>query len=277
MTDSYMDRPIGPGNANNGNVLVMPFAFEGLTVRVTDQKGEPWFVLADVCRVLEVGNPSQAASRLDDDERGIITNDTPSGPQQMVIVSESGLYSLILTSRKPAARRFKRWVTSEVLPTIRKTGAYGKPEPVIDMRDPAQLVNAALQLIDINQELKAKVEEQRPIVAAYNRIANTDGLWSLTDAAKVLGQQPRAFIRWLFAEQLIYKRPGSSRWVAYQSRIQAGLLDHKVHIVVQPDGAERAYDQCMLTAKGIAKLARDLKVTLPADWFPSGRHLTAAE
>lgn len=103
---------------------LIPFAFEGSSVRAVSRDGEPWFVLADVCRVLEHSNPSQAASRLDDDEKGIISGDTPSGAQDMLAVNESGLYSLILTSRKPAAKRFKKWVTAEVLPTIRKTGGY---------------------------------------------------------------------------------------------------------------------------------------------------------
>jgi prophage antirepressor-like protein len=102
--------------------------------RIIDINGEPWFVLADVCRELEVGNPSQAASTLDDDEKGIITGDTLGGAQKMVIVNESGLYSLILRSRKPAAKRFKKWVTKEVLPSIRKTGGYGRNTPAFIRR-----------------------------------------------------------------------------------------------------------------------------------------------
>jgi hypothetical protein len=82
-----------------------PFDFQGVPVRVMDLKDGPWFVLTDVCRVLEMGNPSQAASRLDDDEKGIILNDTLGGPQGTIIVNESGRYSLILTSRKPKRSR----------------------------------------------------------------------------------------------------------------------------------------------------------------------------
>lgn len=102
--------------------------------RIIDQNGEPWFVLTDVCRELDHGNPSQAASTLDDDEKGIITSDTPGGSQKMVIVNESGLYSLILRSRKPEAKRFKKWVTKEVLPSIRKTGGYGRNSPAFIRR-----------------------------------------------------------------------------------------------------------------------------------------------
>lgn len=106
---------------------IIPFAFEGADVRVMMRVDAPWFVLADVCRVLEIGNPRQAATRLDDDEKGVITNDTPGGSQDMTIINESGLYSLVMTSRKEAARRFKKWVTAEVLPTIRRTGRYEMP------------------------------------------------------------------------------------------------------------------------------------------------------
>ena len=93
-------------------------------VRVVMQNGEPWFVAKDVCEILEIGNPSQAVARLDDDERGLILNDTPSGLQEMAHVNESGLYALVLGSRKPEAKAFQRWVRKEVLPSIRKHGAY---------------------------------------------------------------------------------------------------------------------------------------------------------
>lgn len=108
----------------NTSAALTPFSFEGADVRLFDREGEPWFVLADVCRVLEIANPRDAAARLDDDERGVATTDTPGGPQDVTIINESGLYSLVLTSRKPAAKRFKKWVTAEVLPTLRRTGIY---------------------------------------------------------------------------------------------------------------------------------------------------------
>lgn len=80
--------------------------------------------MADVCKVLELGNSAMTATRLDADEKGISTIDTSRGPQQAIIVSEAGLYKLLMTSRKPAAKRFDRWVRHEVLPEIRRTGSY---------------------------------------------------------------------------------------------------------------------------------------------------------
>jgi prophage antirepressor-like protein len=89
-----------------------------------DDQGNPWFVAADVCRALGVGNASKALMALDEDEKGITTSNTLGGSQQMAIVSEPGLYSLILRSRKPAAKAFKRWVTHEVIPAVRSKGRY---------------------------------------------------------------------------------------------------------------------------------------------------------
>ena len=98
-------------------------------IRVVMRDGDPWFVAKDVCDCLELGNVSQTCSRLDDDERGIISNDTPSGKQEMLVVSEPGLYSLIGSSKKQEAKAFKRWVNHEVLPSIRKTGGYSVAQP----------------------------------------------------------------------------------------------------------------------------------------------------
>ncbi|MGM4891229.1 BRO-N domain-containing protein [Tardiphaga sp. 839_C3_N1_4] len=92
--------------------------------RTMDINGENWFVLADACRALDIKNASDAAKRLDEDEKGIAPADTLRGTQSMLIINESGLFSLILRSDKPQAKRFKKWVTSEVLPSIRRTGSY---------------------------------------------------------------------------------------------------------------------------------------------------------
>ena len=98
-------------------------------VRSINRNGEPWFVAADVCRALDVGNSRQALTRLDEDEKGVISTDTPGGRQEMSIVNEPGLYTLVLGSRKPEAKAFKRWITHEVIPAIRKTGGYTIKKP----------------------------------------------------------------------------------------------------------------------------------------------------
>lgn len=105
---------------------IQPFLFEAEhLVRVVGDDEDLWFVAKDVCAALEIVDVSRAVSRLDDDEKGATTTRTLGGAQEMLTVNESGLYSLIFTSRKPSARRFRKWVTAEVLPAIRKIGSYG--------------------------------------------------------------------------------------------------------------------------------------------------------
>lgn len=126
-------------------------------IRVVEHEGQPWFVAKDVCEILELGNPRSSLALLDDDEKDIHSMDTPGGKQGMTIVSESGLYSLILRSRKPEAKAFKRWVTHEVIPSIRKTGGYlmAKPEDTPE----AILARAVLVAQDTIRRIEAERDE----------------------------------------------------------------------------------------------------------------------
>ena len=98
--------------------------YEGSSVRTIQKDGEPWWVLADVCKALEISNSRNVVNRLEPFEKGVHLVDTLGGAQEMTIINESGLYAVILRSDKPQAKPFRKWVTSEVLPAIRKTGAY---------------------------------------------------------------------------------------------------------------------------------------------------------
>lgn len=112
------------------NTQITPFVFEDALVRVQmDENDNPWFVAKDVCNVLEISNHNDAVNSLDEDEKGVATTDPLSigGKQSMRTISESGLYSLVFRSRKPEAKRFRKWVTSDVLPTLRRTGSYTMP------------------------------------------------------------------------------------------------------------------------------------------------------
>ena len=111
---------------DDGSARGLPtvFKFDESVIRTVMKDGEPWFIAKDLCDVLGLENPSKALEKLDQDEKGITNTDTPGGLQQMLTVNESGVYSLAFTSRKPEAKRFRKWVTSEVLPEIRKTGRY---------------------------------------------------------------------------------------------------------------------------------------------------------
>lgn len=109
---------------------------------VVDEEGNPWFVAKDICITLDIKNTSQAMSYLDADEKGVITNDTHGGKQLMTTVNEAGLYSLILRSRKPEAKKFKRWITHDVLPSIRKTGLYATPQTAeMILNDPETMID----------------------------------------------------------------------------------------------------------------------------------------
>lgn len=115
--------------ASNGQAKVFTFNASNQNIRVQMKDGEPWFVAKDVCDALTLENSRKATSSLDEDEKGVSPIVTPSGTQQMTIVNESGLYNLIFQSRKAEAKAFRKWVTSEVLPSIRKTGRYELGHP----------------------------------------------------------------------------------------------------------------------------------------------------
>ena len=127
---------------------IIPFEFESHALRVDlDAAGQPWFVAADVCAALELPETHKAIARLDDDEKGRNSIPTPGGQQEMSVVNESGLYNLVLGSRKPEAKRFKRWITHEVLPSIRKTGSYTSTTSVAALPSPTQDRVSSLLLI----------------------------------------------------------------------------------------------------------------------------------
>ena len=145
---------------------LIPFYFHDHTLSVlTDQHGEPWWIASEVCAVLELDNVSRAVSRLDADEKTDLTlSDVTGRPQEMLIINESGLYSLILGSRKKSAKDFKRWVTHEVLPQIRKTGKY-----TTDVDRTLTTSQALLQqvvLLGQQVALIVQVEERQQILEA---------------------------------------------------------------------------------------------------------------
>lgn len=157
---------------------VIPFDFDGATVRLIDQGGEPWFVAADACNCLGLDDTSKACSRLDEDEKGTSSVRTLSGEQQMLVISESGLYSLILTSRKPEAKRFKKWVTSEVLPSIRRTGEYkvAKQQPTAVVAALLAIGKAVSKVPGVKPELAmsltlATIEKTTGLPATEMRLA----------------------------------------------------------------------------------------------------------
>ncbi|WP_035462505.1 Bro-N domain-containing protein [Alicyclobacillus macrosporangiidus] len=133
---------------------LIPFEYKEKTVRVVMVDGEPRFVAKDVCEVLEISKYRDAVAKLDDDERMSITVDTPGGPQKMTAVNEPGLYKLIFTSHKSEAKSFQRWVTHEVLPSIRKTGRYEVPGRKVGNDQTEQLKVRRIAIMEMNAKTR---------------------------------------------------------------------------------------------------------------------------
>lgn len=245
---------------------IKSFDYNGQEVRTVEMNGQPWFVAVDVCNVLEIGNPSQAASRLDDDEKGIISNDTPGGKQKMTIVSESGLYSLILGSRKPEAKQFKRWITHEVIPSIRKTGGYIAGQETLS---PEELMAKALlvakqtlaerdarinELSTANSELTVQNQILLPRAQYFDELVDRNLLTNFRETAKELGIAPKRFVSWLIEQKYIY-RDKKGKLLPYEGK-NTGLFELKeqfnpktewsgVQTLVTPKGRETFRLLCM--------------------------------
>lgn len=144
---------------------LIPFEYRNKQVRVINKDGGTWFVAKDICEILELDDTSKATTRLDQSMKGTNSIPTPGGNQEMLIISEAGLYKLIFTSRKPEAEEFTNWVASEVLPSIRKHGMYAKDE-LLDNPD---------LLIDIITELKKEREEKR-LLQTENKLLSQEAL-----------------------------------------------------------------------------------------------------
>lgn len=193
-------------------LALFTFPETGQQVRTVTRDGEPWFVAADVCAVLAIRNNRDALASLDEDEKGVATTDTPGGAQQVSIVNEPGLYSLILRSRKPEAKAFKRWVTHEVLPAIRRTGSYSvTPAPRLpDISTPEGVLAMAEQFAETARALvaaDAKIKELEPKAVAHDRYLTADkGDRLVREVAKLLGWREKDLRAFLLDEGLIFRR-----------------------------------------------------------------------
>lgn len=145
--------------------------YESSEVRTVQVNGEPWFVLADVCKVLEISNSRNISSRLEPDEKGVTLVDTLGGTQQMTIINESGLYAVVLRSDKPQAKPFRKWVTSEVLPSIRKHGSYSVQSQFADLSPQLQVL---IQMETRQKQIEARQAEQATALAGLEqKLQNT--------------------------------------------------------------------------------------------------------
>ena len=145
--------------------------YESSEIRTVQVNGEPWFVLADVCKVLEISNSRNISSRLEPDEKGVTLVDTLGGTQKMTIINESGLYTVILRSDKPQAKPFRKWVTSVVLPSIRKHGSYSVQSQFADLSPQLQVL---IQMETRQKQIEARQAEQATALAGLEqKLQNT--------------------------------------------------------------------------------------------------------
>ncbi|MDR6850356.1 phage antirepressor KilAC domain-containing protein [Sphingomonas sp. BE137] len=234
---------------------IVPFSFDGHAVRMENRDGAPWFVAADVCAILEIDKHRDAVARLDPDETGSLIVDTPGGRQTVSAINESGLWRLVLRSRKQAARRFAKWVTGEVLPSIRRTGGYGVPAPALDLADPATLHRLLIDHTGRAMASEERIAQLEPKADALARIADAQGSLCITDAAKALAVPPRRLFAWLEANSWIYRRSDGGEWVAFETKRQQGVVEHKGRRIEVRGRPDKWVEQVMVTPKGLAKLA----------------------
>jgi len=236
------------------------FNFKGNDVRVVAKDGQPWWVTKDVCVVLDIQNYRDAISDLDDDEKGVAIADTPGGKQEVLIVTEPGLYSLIFRSRKPEAREFKRWVTHDVLPALRKDGGYvavdaGDTDEAVIARGLLAAQRSIERLKAKTAQLANRVNEMRPKEIFADAVATSHTEILIGDLAKLLRQnkieigQKRLF-EWLRDNGYLIRQQGSSWNMPTQKSMELGLFRVKETAITKPDGSTLITRTVKVTGKG---------------------------
>ena len=229
-------------------------------VRTIMQNGEPWFVAADVCKALEIGNSRMATDRLDTDEKTAVslTDISYNGVSQQreyTIVNEPGLYTLVLGSRKPEAKAFKRWITHEVIPSIRKHGMYAVDELIAN----PDLGIAALMALKEERAKRAELEstcavqtqqiaEMKPKASYYDLILNCKDLMSVTKIAKDYGKSAIWLNEKLHELGVQFKQ--GDIWLLYQKYAEKGYTSTKTHDYLGNDGENHAKVSTYWTQKG---------------------------
>lgn len=229
------------------------FNYGNQEVRTEVIDGEPWFVAADVARILEYRMASDMTRRLDPEDRGTRSVRTPSGEQEMTVISEPGLYVAVIGSQMAGAREFKRWVTHEVLPAIRKTGHYGVPALDLNAIDPRTLALAILEESDRANAAESKVLELAPKAEAFEKFLEADGALSIGAVANMFKVGRQTLFDWLRAAKVIQadrrpyqdyahwfdvkassgERNSGATWVTYSAKVLPSGIDPLFKLLVR--------------------------------------------
>lgn len=212
-------------------------------IRTVVINGEPWFVAADVCRALEISNSRDAVQRLDEDEKGVVLTDTRGGQQSMTAINEPGLYVLVLGSRKPEAKEFKRWITHDVIPTIRKTGGYVNNDELfietyfsqVEESTKAMLRATLATVREVNEKNRQleqtvgvqsqQIAELQPKATYYDVVLQCEDLISITAIAKDYGKSARWMNNYLHEKGVQYRQ--GDIWLLYQTYAERGYTSTK--------------------------------------------------
>ncbi len=236
------------------------FSYEGNEVRTVQKDDGTWWVLKDVCAVLDISNNRDAALRLDEDEKDDVGITDAIGRQQnTTVISESGLYNVILLSRKPEAKKFKRWVTHEVLPAIRRHGAYVTPAKLEElMNDPDSWIKVLTALKEertAKEQLQLQATENKPKVIFADAVSVSDGTILIGELAKILKGngieigQNRLFEK-LRQDGYLIKRKGTDYNAPTQKAMELGLFRVKETAITHSDGHVTISKTTKVTGKG---------------------------
>lgn len=238
------------------------FNFKGQQVRTVIINNEPYFVGKDVADILGYQNPSRDINRhVDEEDRQNYQNGSLASNRGMTVINESGLYSLILSSKMPQAHEFKHWVTSEVLPAIRKHGAYMTPKKIEEiLTNPDTIIKLATQLKQEREGrliAEQKVNELTPKATYYDKVLADKSLVPITLIAKDYGMSGRKMNKRLHELGVIYKQ--GKTWLLYAKYQKTGWTHSETIMVKKKDGTEKAVLNTKWTQKGRLGLYELLK------------------
>lgn len=225
-------------------------------VRTVIIHNAPWFVGKDIAEILGYAEPrSTVSKKVDNEDRGVAKIETPSGIQEMTVINESGLYSLVLGSKLPASKKFKRWITSEVIPSIRKYGMYATDELLDNPDLLIQVATALKEEREKNQQLETEVKvktqligELKPKADYMDQILNNKGLVTITQIAKDYGMSGQAMNELLHSLKIQYKQ--SDQWLLYSKYHDMGYTHSSTVDIKRKDGTPDIKMNTKWTQKG---------------------------